>query len=142
MESIFLIRRTPVPLREKEVILLEDQLEERLYAGSSSDLAKRLEAAVFRNIRTQFYYRLDKNIQFETYLPRDNGRIPIVLRDGSNTLGIIVHETEKPSLSEVRSAASFLRNNANAKFLYLSAVVTKSKILDDRSMICSIASVL
>lgn len=142
MESIFLIRRIPVPLRKKDVILLEDQLEERLYAGSSLDLTKRMESAVYRNIRTQFYYRLDKNIQFETYLTRDNARIPIVLKDGNNTLGIIVHETEKPSLSEVRSAASFLRNNANAKVLYLTAMVTKPKIMDDRSMICSIASVL
>lgn len=142
MESIFLIRRIPVPLRKKEIILLEDQLEEYVYAGSSLELAKRLETAVFRNIRTQFYYRLDKNIQFETYLTRDNARIPIVMKDGNNILGIIVHESEYPSLSEVRSAASFLRNHANAKVLYLTAVVTAPKILDDRSMICSLAAVL
>ncbi len=142
MESIFLIRRIPVPLRKKEIILLEDQLEERVYAGSSLGLAKRLETAVFRNIRTQFYYRLDKNIQFETYLTRDHARIPIVLKDGNSILGIIVHETEKPSISEVRSAASFLRRHADAKVLYLTATVTAPKILDDRSMVCSIAAVL
>jgi len=142
MESIFLIRRIPVPLRKKEIILREDQLEERAYAGSSLSLSKRLETAVFRNIRTQFYYRLDKNIQFETYLTRDHARVPIVLKDGDNTLGIIVHESESPSLSEVRSAASFLRNHANAKVLYLTAAMTGPKILDDRSMICSLAAVL
>jgi predicted AAA+ superfamily ATPase len=142
MESIFLIRRIPVPLRKKEIILLEDQLEERVYAGPNLNLSKRLETAVFRNIRTQFYYRLDKNIQFETYLTRDNARVPIVIKDGNNTLGIIVHEAEIPSLSEVRSAASFLRNHANAKVIYLSAMTTEPKILDDRSMICSLAAVL
>jgi predicted AAA+ superfamily ATPase len=142
MESIFLIRRIPVPLRKKEIILLEDQLEEHIYAGSSLSIARRIETAIFRNIRTQFFYRLDKNIQFETYLTRDNARVPIVMKDGDSILGIIVHESENPSISEVRSAASFLRNHANAKILYLTAMVTKPKILDDRSMICSIAAVL
>jgi predicted AAA+ superfamily ATPase len=142
MESIFLIRRIPVPLRKKEIFLLEDQLEERTYAGSDLNLNKRLETAVFRNVRTQFSYRLDKHVQFESYLTRDHARVPIVLSDGENTLGIIVHEAESPSLSEVRSAASFLRNHASSKILFLSATITTPKLLDDRSIVCSVASVL
>ena len=142
MESTFLIRRIPVPLRKKEIILLEDQLEELLYAGSSLGIDKRLESAVYRNIRTQFFYRLDKNIEFESYLTRDNARVPIVMKDGDDTLGIIVHRSDSPSISETRSAASFLRNHANGKILYLSEQVIAARILDERSMLCSIAAVL
>jgi predicted AAA+ superfamily ATPase len=142
MESTFLIRRIPVPRRKKEIILLEDQLEELVYAGSSLGIDKRLESAVYRNIRTQFFYRFDKNIEFESYLTRDNARVPIVMKDGDDTLGIIVHRSDSPSISETRSAASFLRNHANGKILYLSEQVIAARILDERSMLCSIAAVL
>ena len=142
MESTFLIRRIPVPLRKKEIILLEDQLEELVYAGSSLGVHKRLETATYRNIRTQFFYRLDKNVQYESYLTRDGARVPIVIRDEDNTLGIIVHEAATPSLSETRSASSFLRNNANAKILFLSSELIEPRVLDERSLLCSIGAVL
>lgn len=142
LEAMFLIRRIPSPNGKKEVLLLEDQLEEFVYAGSSLELEKRLETAVYRNIRTEFFYRLSSNIQFETYLTRDHARVPIVIRDNDHLLGIIVHSTEKPSLSQTRSAGSFLRTHAGAKILYLSHHPIKAEILDERSMLCSIAAVL
>lgn len=142
MESIFLIRRIPMPLNKKEAILLEDQLEECVYSGNALDRMKQLETAVYRNLRTQFGYRLDKNAQFESYLTRDNARVPIVIRNGDHTLGIIVTLTEKPSLSETRSAASFLKKNASAKILYLSAESIPDCVLDDRALLCSIYAVL
>jgi len=143
MESIFLIRRIPIPLRKKEVILLEDQLEELVYSGGTLERARRLESAVYRNIRTQFGYRLDKNTQFESYLTRDYARVPIVIKSDAQMLGVIITLSgERPSLSETRSATSFLRNHASAKILYLSVENVPARILDERSMICSIYSVL
>lgn len=138
----FLSDEFPFLFEKKELILLEDQLEERVYAGSSLSIVQKTEAAVYRNIRTQFFYRLDKNVQFESYLSRDNARVPIVIRDGDDTLGIIVHSSQRPSLSETRSATSFLRNYANAKILFLSTEIIAPDILDERSMLCSLAAIL
>lgn len=142
MESMFLIRRIPVPLRKKEVILLEDQFEEWTYAGDAFERMKRLESAVYRNVRTQFGYRLDRTINFECYLTRDYARVPIVIKNEQCTLGIIVTLSEKPTLSETRSAASFLRNHGSAKVLYLSAESIAPFVIDARTMACSIHSVL
>jgi predicted AAA+ superfamily ATPase len=142
MESIFLIRRIPVPLRKKEIILLEDQYEEFIYAKDSLSKKNRLESAVYRNIRTQFGYHLDENIQYETYLTRDGARVPLVIKNNSKILGIIVSLEETPSLSETRSAASFLSKYANSKIIYLTPELIKPKIITERSMHCSIYSVL
>jgi predicted AAA+ superfamily ATPase len=141
-ESIFLIRRVPMPLRKKETFLLEDQFEESVYAGSSLEKIRSYESAVYRNIRTQFGYRLDKNVQFESYLTRDDARVPLVLQGDDQVLGIIVTLGEKPTLSETRSGASFLGKYGSAKVIYLSALEVTPKILNERSMVCSIYSVL
>ena len=97
---------------------------------------------MYRNIRTQFGYRLDKNAQFESYLTRDFARVPIVIKNADQTLGIIVTLTQQPTLSETRSAASFLRNHGSAKLVYLSAESIHAKVLDERSMLCSIYAVV
>ena len=142
MESIFLIRRIPVPLRKKNIFLLEDQYEERIYSGGRLDKTRYLEGALYRNLRTQFSYRLDKDIRFESYLTRDHARVPIVIVNDDRSVGIIVTAEEKPTLSETRSATSFLRHHGAGKILYLSQGMSQPKILDDRSMVASIYSVL
>lgn len=142
LESIFLIQRIAVPERKKEIILLEDQMEEFVYGGATQEPIKRLETAVFRNIRTQFAYRLSNEIVYESYLTRDNARVAIVIREQATTLGLIVTTGEHPTLSEVRSANSFLRKFSGAKVLFLSSHVTKPKLLDSRSALASIYAVL
>jgi hypothetical protein len=125
MESIFLIRSIPVPLRKKEIILLEDQFEELVYASGSLEKTRQLESA-----------------QFESYLTRDHARVPIVIKSDDQTIGVIVTLGERPSLSETRSAASFLRNHGSAKLLYLSAEPIEPGLLDERTMLCSIYAVI
>lgn len=142
MESIFLIRRIPVPLRKKEIILLEDQFEELTYAAGELDDLKQIESAVYRNVRTQFGYRLDKNVQFESHLTRDHARVPIVIKKEGNILGIIVITTAEPSLSQIRSATRFLRHYASSHLIYLSTVVVDPRVIDDRTMISSIYAVI
>ena len=142
LESVFVIRRIPVPIRKKEMILLEDQFEERVYSGGLLELQRRLESAVYRNIRTQFAYRLDQNVVYEVFLTRDGARIPIVIRSEGKSLGLIVTTGEKPSLSETRSASSFLRRDGSAKVVYLSKELIAPQILDDRSLLCSIYAVI
>ena len=142
LESIFLIRRIPVPERKKEILLLEDQYEEYIYAGQTQDRIKSLESAVYRNIRAQFMYRLQKGVTIESYLTRDHARVPIVIRDDLETLGIIVTLGEKPTLSEIRSGSSFLRRFSRGKILYLSQEIIAPKLLDSRSIMASIYSIL
>jgi predicted AAA+ superfamily ATPase len=142
MEATFLIRRIPLPRAKKDIILLEDQLEEAVYSGHNLELITRLETAVFRNIRAQFFYRLDKNALFESYLTRDHARVPIVIKHEDYMLGIIIHLGEKPSLSDLRCGASFLRTYGNAKIIYLSYEISSPQVLDERSLHCSVGSVL
>lgn len=142
LESMFLIRRIRVPLRRKEIVLLEDQYEENAYAGKNLGTLGRLEGAVYRNLRNQFAYRLDANVTFESYLTRDHARVPLVIRNENQSLGIIVLSTDKPSLSESRSASSFLRAYGNAKLIYLTHERISPRVLDERSMLSSITAVL
>ena len=100
-----------------------------------------MESAVYRNIRTQFAYRIDKDVVFESYLTRDYARVPIVIRSNSKTLGIIVKPGETPTLSEICSANSFLRKYADSKVLYLSTQTVSAGIFDERSMLTSVFAV-
>jgi hypothetical protein len=142
MEATFLIRRIPVSGRGRECILLEDQLEESRYAGARLPRKSQLETGVFRNIRAEFFYRVGADAAFETYLTPDGARVPIVIRADEHRLGIIAHEGPTPSLSETRSASSFLRAHGSAKVLFLSAERISPECRDDRSMACSIGSIL
>ncbi len=142
MESIFLIRRIPIPLRKKETILLEDQYEEWIYSDRVLDTVRQHETAVYRNIRTQFAYQLDQDAQFEMYLTRDHARVPIVIRLQEKILGIIISSGKKPSLSESRSASSFLKSYSGAKLLFLTSEDIEPVIFDERTLMCSIFKVI
>jgi len=142
LESIFLIRRIPIMNSKRECLLLEDQLEERVYCGGEIDDLKQLESAVYRNIRTQFFYRLDKETTFESYLTRDNARIPLVIQSQGDFLGICIFKGNAPTLSQRRSGASFLQNYSNSKLLFLSDQEREPEILTDRILYCPIAAVL
>ncbi|MGK5088111.1 hypothetical protein WDW86_11185 [Bdellovibrionota bacterium FG-2] len=87
-------------------------------------------------------YRIEKNYSFECYITRDHARVPIVIKSDQGTLGVIVCESARPTLSESRSASSFLRNHGSAKLLFLSAHLVEPIIVDERSMLCSLYSVI
>lgn len=142
MESIFLIRRIQMSGKKKECFLLEDQLEELVYSANSAESLRQAESAVYRNIRGQFFYSLDKAVSFESFVTRDHARVPIVIRVEKGVLGIIVVDTNRPSLSQTRSAGSFLKKEANSKIVFLSTQPIAPEVIDDRSLLCSIGSVI
>ena len=142
MESIFLIRRIQLSGKKKECFLLEDQLEELVYSANSAESLRQAESAVYRNIRGQFFYSLDKAVSFESFMTRDHARVPIVIRGEKGVLGIIVVDTNRPSLSQTRSAGSFLKKEANSKIVFLSTQPIAPEVIDDRSLLCSIGSVI
>jgi len=141
-EAMFMIRRIPIMNSKRECILMEDQLEERVYCGQQLDELKQLESAVYRNIRTQFFYRRDKETTFESYLTRDHARIPLVIQNQGDILGLCIFKGKVPTLSQTRSGASFLQNNGNAKLLYLSDDEIEPEIKSERILHCSISAVL
>jgi hypothetical protein len=142
MESVFLIRRIDIPRRKKFAFLLEDQLEETLFAGGTPDPLRSLETALHRNLRAQFEYSMESPWSVEIYLTRDGARVPLVFSSPEHALGILPILGENPSLAELRSGASFLKNHASAKLIYASALSLKPQCLDDRSLLCSAASLL
>ena len=71
-----------------------------------------------------------------------DARVPIVIKHEDYMLGIIIDLSEKPSLSDLRCGASFLRNYGNAKIIYLSYEISSPQVLDERSLHCSVGSVL
>jgi hypothetical protein len=142
MEAVFLIRRIQMSGKRKECFLLEDQLEELVYSANKSDSLRRAESAVYRNIRVQFFYTLDKAVRFESYLTRDHARVPIVIRGEKSVLGIIIIDTIKPSLSQIKSAGSFLKKEATSKIIFLSTQPVSPEVIDDRNLLCSIGSVI
>ncbi len=142
MESVFLIRRLPFHGQKGETILLEDQFEEWVLSKGVLNLERRLEGALFRNIRSQFTYRLGTQAQFETYRTRDHARVPLVIRTPEGVLGIIVIEDQEPSLSEKRSAASFLSRFPSSKIIYASSEVIEPRVMNDRCILASLYSII
>ncbi|MEK6706931.1 MAG: AAA family ATPase [Bdellovibrionota bacterium] len=142
MESIFLIRRIPITGRSGEIILMEDQYEELVLSDASHPNQDQLLSAFFRNSRAQFEYRLGSTVRYESYQTRSGARIPIVIVSDGGKLGVIVIENDTPTLSQRRSVDSFLRHHANAKALYLSDNPVKPRMLDQRSMLCPMVSVI
>ena len=142
MESVFLIRRIPIQGQKGETILLEDQFEELELSEEKLPLERQLEGALYRNLRTQLNYRLGEQFSFETYHTRDDARVPIVVRTPESVLGIIITEGNEPSLSEKRSAASFLGKFSQSKIIYASTQIIKSEVIHERALLVSIYSLL
>jgi len=142
MESVFLIRRIDIPRRKKFTVLLEDQLEERILAGAPPSTLRSLETSLYRNLRAQFEYSMESLWGVEVYLTRDGARVPMVFTSPEHILGVLPILGEKPTLADLRAGASFLKNHAVGKIIYASALKITPRILDDRSLLCTAASLL
>jgi len=142
MESVFLLRRIDIPRRKKFAVLLEDQLGETLLAGDHPNPLRSLETALHRNLRAQFEYSMESPWSVEIYLTRDGARVPLVFNSLENALGVLPILGDSPSLADLRSGASFLKNHAGGKIIYASTRNPKPQCLDDRSLLCSAASLL
>ena len=142
LESIFLIRRIPIYGGSKgEVILLEDQYEEKALSSESISIDDQLNSLVYRNLRAQFQYRLGLTFSFKSYWTRNNARVPLVLNGLGQTLGIISID-EEPSLSQLRAADSLLKAENNSKVLILSKSLKHARIINPRVAIVPLVNVI
>ncbi len=141
-ESIFLIRRIPAEGVSGESILLEDQLEERELSDNSLAAQTQLTTAIYRNLRAQFTYRSGEQLSYFQYRTRGGAYVPLALRNERGILGFIVISTNSPSVSEKRSADSFMRANPGAKVVFLSSSLKTPVLLNAVSCILPVASVI
>jgi hypothetical protein len=144
LESAYLIRRIPIEGRAGEIILMEDQFEELELSLSRIPEAYRVLGAIFRNVRAQFLYRLGEPLRFFSYWSRSGARVPLCMATKDGVLGFVSLDAgnEKPSLSQRRSADSFLRRYPDGKVIYVTSTPGKARILDARSLICAAVQLL
>lgn len=141
-ESIYLIRRIKIQGRAGEVWLLEDQLEEYFLSEKKLSRSDQLLSLFYRNARAQFAYRMGEAVHFESYWSRDGARVPLVIRAENKMLGFLMIEGEEPTLSQGRSASSFLRKYAEGKIIYLTIGVGQAKFIDSRSIMLPLADLV
>ncbi len=143
MEAIFLIRRLPIEGGRKGfVVYFEDQAEASVLAEEGKDIDQEYEGLIFRNIRVQFFYRLNSKYRFSHFLTRGGARVPIVLKSNDERLGFILLKQDFPTASDRATASSFLRAHGTAKIIYLSLTAKKPNCIDDRSIVLPIEWIL
>jgi predicted AAA+ superfamily ATPase len=137
LESIFLIRSVRIMDSPKRIFLLEDQLEEKILSEGTLSLKTQWMSCLYRNIRSQFGYRLGTDVEFQSYATRSGAEVPLVVSSNGQFLGFIVLNEESPTLSESRSADSFLRRYSNSKVVFVRTKKGPSKWIDRRALIVS-----
>jgi hypothetical protein len=138
MESIYLIRRFHQLGSAGHSFLMEDQFEEKILSGGALPSERYLLSALYRNIRTQFSYQPKGLTSYKSYRTLSGASVPLIVECGEKILGFLIMQDENPNLSEKRSADSFLRKYPNAKVIFVSRHNVKAKLIDTRSLICSI----
>ncbi len=143
LESIFMIRRIPITGGSKgEIILLEDQFEEKSLAQNQLSVDNQLNSLIYRNLRAQFQYRLGIPFSVKSYWTRNNARIPSVLTSENSSLGIIGIQNAEPTLSQLRAADSLLKSDSTSKVLILSKSIQSVRILHPRIALVPLANTI
>lgn len=144
LESVFMIRLLPIEGgRKGHICFFEDQAELHYLAKKTLSLQYQLESLIYRHIRTQWAYRLEAEVpRFFHFLNRSGVRIPICISVGSKYLCIILIEGATPSRSEKAAAQAFFRTYQNSKALFLAQNSKSMELLDDRSLLLPLSSVL
>ncbi len=139
LESIFMIRRIPIEGGAKGfTIIFEDQAESYYFSKNILSDQAQLTHLLFRNIRTEFFYRYEKNIQFFQYRSRAGVIIPLAIRSNSKTLGFVPIDGEKPTREEKAAGDSFLRSYRDSKIIFFTEKLIIHAI-DDRMIVLPIS---
>jgi predicted AAA+ superfamily ATPase len=120
LEAVFLIRTLKIEGGRKGfIVFLEDQAESKYLAGKSlSEYQYRIQA-LYRNVRTEFYYGLGKKFRFFHYLTKHHTSIPFAVETDDGVLGYLPIEHDVPSHAERMAAQSFLKNYSHGKVVMI-----------------------
>ena len=131
LESVFLIRKIPIEGGMKGFsLILEDQGESRHLTQAQLNRSIQLTSLLYRNIRTEFFYRFEKNVEFFQYRTRAGVEIPLALRSNHKALGFLPIEGEKPDHREKSAGDSFLRSYRDSKVVFFNEHSAISAIND------------
>ena len=142
LESIYLLRRVKIDGAKGELFLLEDQLEESILSNASLALETQQLTALYRNVRAQFAYRSGELFEFFQYRTRGGAYIPLAIKTETGILGWMMINGLMPSLSEKRSAESFIRKYPQAKVLFLSKSIQSANAISSNQLALSIYSLI
>ncbi len=142
LESVFVVRRLPIEGGMKGFTLLfEDQGESYYFTKNSLDRSIQLTHLLFRNIRTEFFYRLEKDVQFFQYRTRAGVFVPLALRSHEKVIGFIPINGAQPTREEKAAGDSFLRAYRDSKVIFFHEGAQSSAI-DDRMIVLPITQLV
>ena len=118
-ESIFLLMIPCEGDERSPVYFLEDQGEAFFMANRTFDVALDLERLAFSHLRIPFAYSPGIRAEIFQYRRHGGAYIPFAYRIKEKILGYICMLDEHPSLSEQKSAQSFIQFYPGAKVVYL-----------------------
>ncbi len=144
LESVFLLRRIPIEGDYKgDLFWFEDQCERGHFIGTNQQDEADWITFIYRNVRTQFNYRLGEQAQFFHYRTRGGAEVPLAIRTQAGVLGIIgIASRTAVNLSLRRSAESFLRRYNHSKVLFVTREGHVAEVLTDRIAVFSAQAAL
>src|SRR5262249_23544020 len=124
------------------LVLMEDQAEETILSENKLSRETRILTALYRNARAQWNYRLGHPSRWSSFWLNSGAHVPLVLHSEGQALGFVATEDGVPSISQRRSADRFLRQYPNGKVIFLFEGMRGAQVLDERSLICSISTLI
>ncbi len=142
LEAIFVLRILPLKGdRNGFIVYFQDQAESLFLSENEIETELNLAAALFRNIRTQFAYRIDQNARYFQFLTRAGVKIPLAIETSKGKIGIIPIGSAQPNRAQRAGAYSFLKAFENAKIIYASTQFSY-EIIDSRSVVLPISALV
>jgi predicted AAA+ superfamily ATPase len=133
LEAMFLIRVVNTEgSRCRPVLFFEDQGEASHLAEGKADTLFNLTRFLFSFIRHQWIYRPDLGASLFQFRSRGGAFVPLAVRSGSRSLGIIPMLDETPGRHELGSARSFLSTYEHSRCVFVHLGTSDRSI--DRSM--------
>jgi len=120
LEAIFFIRQIPCEGTESHpTYFLEDQGEATFLNEGGYDSMSDFERLAYSQLRVPFFYTPGLNFECFQYRQQGGAYVQLAFRAEGRVIGFICSMEEKPSLSCIRSGASFRMTYPNAKVIYL-----------------------
>lgn len=133
LEAMFLIRVVNTEgTRRRPVLFFEDQGEASHLAEGKADTIFNLTRFLFSFVRHQWVYRPELGASLFQFRSRGGAFVPLAVRSGNRSLGIIPMLDETPGKHELGSARSFLATYENSRCIFVH--LGESDRIIDRSM--------
>lgn len=132
LESLFLIRRLNIEGTEKRpVFYFEDQAEATHLAAKPMDPLTDMTRFLFAQIRIPLQLEMSKRVEYFQYRTRSGAYVPICVRWGQTSLGLMPILEENPNRNAMGSASSFLKKYPGSRVLFIHYQPEAKRISED-----------